>query len=458
LPPAGAARWCGRPHMFCPGFPDGTGVNRHQTALVLRHKIHLHAGMRMKSFFDTQTRQEVRDIAAGFAHVGTETVFATEASGRVLSVDVSARCDVPHFDRAMMDGYAVRAADVSRASAETPVVLTVRGRIEMGRPADCVVERGTAVEVGTGAALPDAADAVVMLEYTERLSDNAIAVSRPVARFEHVMRVGADFRKGEMLFRAGKRIAPKDIAALISAGLTEVAVFKKPVATLISTGDELVPYDRKPAVGQVRESNIAVLAALLGRDGGVAVTAGIVRDELDQLKEAVERGVGSSDMVLISGGSSVGARDLTLAALQSFENSRILVHGVAIRPGKPTIVARIDGKPVIGLPGHPVSSVISYEVVVKPVLDQLAGWGMAGVAGRSGSVVRATLGERVPALTGRDEYVRVRLEREANGLVAVPLGRSSGAVSTLAGADGWVLVDMNSEGIEAGEEVEVTLF
>jgi len=412
----------------------------------------------MKGFFDTRTRQEVLDIAVGFAHVEAETVRSTEASGRVLSVDVRSTCDVPHFDRAMMDGYAVRAEDVSRASMETPVTLVLAGRVEMGRPADCVLERGTAIEVGTGAALPDAADAVVMLEYTERLSDTAITVSRPVTRYENVMGVGADFSKGEMLFRAGKRVAAKDIAALINAAVTHIGVFKKPVATLISTGDELVPYDAEPAVGQVRESNIAVLAALLERDGGVAVTAGIVRDDLDELKGAVERGVNSSDMVLISGGSSVGARDFTLAALESFGNSRILVRGVAIRPGKPTIVARIGGKPVIGLPGHPVSSVISYEVVVKPVLDQLAGCRIGGIGDRSGSVVRATLSERVPALTGRDEYVRVKLERAANGLVAVPLGRSSGAVSTLSKADGWILVDMNSEGIEAGEDVEVTLF
>jgi molybdopterin molybdotransferase len=412
----------------------------------------------MKGFFDTRTRQEVLDIAAGFAHVETETVLSTEASGRVLSVDVGSTCDVPHFDRAMMDGYAVRAEDVSRATAQTPVTLIVTGRVEMGRPAGCVVERGTAVEVGTGAALPDAADAVVMIEYTERLSDTAITVSRPVARYENIMRVGADFAKGEMLFHAGKRMAPKDIAAFISGGVTQVEVFKKPVATLISTGDELVPYDREPAVGQIRESNIAVLAALLERDGGVAVTAGIVGDEIDELKGAVERGVKSGDMVLISGGSSVGARDLTLAALESFGNSEVLVHGVAMRPGKPTILARIDAKPVIGLPGHPVSSVISYEVVVKPVLDQLAGCRRGVVGGRSGSVVRATLSERVPALTGRDEYIRVRFEREESGLVAVPLGRSSGAVSTLSKADGWVVVDMNSEGIEAGEEVEVTLF
>ena len=412
----------------------------------------------MKGFFDTRTRQEVLDIIADFHPVETETVLSAKASGRVLSTDVTSPCDVPHFNRAMMDGYAVRAEDLSRASAETPATLTVTGRVEMGQPAGCAMKSATAVEVGTGAALPDGADAVVMLEYTEQLKENVIMVSRPVARYENIMRVGWDFAKGETLFRAGKRMAAKDIAALLTAGVTEVEVFKKPVATLISTGNELVAYDREPAVGQIRESNIAVLAALLEQDGGVPVTAGIVRDDLDKLKDAVERGVSSSDMVLISGGSSVGARDVTLAALESFEKSRILVHGVSVRPGKPTIVARINGKPVIGVPGHPVSSVISYGVVVKPVLDQLAGCRREMVVGRSGSVVRATLSERVPALTGRDEYIRVKLERGVHGLLAVPLGRSSGAVSTLSKADGWILVDMNSEGIEAGEDVEVTLF
>jgi len=412
----------------------------------------------MKRFFETRTRQEILDIAAGFQQVGKETVVSTEASGCVLGADVVSPCDVPHFSRSTMDGYAVQADDLSRASVETPVTLRVVGRVEMGHPADCAVGQGTAVEVGTGAALPDGADAVVMIEYTERLPDNTITVARPVARHENIVRVGDDFRKGDTILRAGKRLAPKDIAALTSVGATRVDVFKKPVVTIISTGDELVPHEEEPDIGQIRETNSAVIAALLERDGAVAVYAGIVRDEPDALKEAVESGVARGDMVLISGGSSVGVRDLTLAALESFENSEILVHGMATRPGKPTIVARIDGKPAVGLPGHPVSSLISYEVAVRPILERLAGCKTGVLHGRSGSVVRARLKRRLPALAGRDEYVRVRLEPGDDALVAVPLGRSSGAVSTLAGADGWVLVDMNSEGLEAGEEIEVTLF
>ena len=412
----------------------------------------------MKGFFQTRTRQEVLEIAAGFQSVGKETVVCAEASGRVLAANVVSPCDVPHFSRSTMDGYAVMASDVTGASADTPMTLKVVGRVEMGRPAQCALGQGTAVEVGTGAALPDGADAVVMIEYTEQLPDNSIAVVRPVARYENVMRVGDDFRKGDTILRAGKRLAPKDIAALTSVGAAHVEVFRKPVVTTVSTGDELVPHEEEPDIGQIRETNSAALAALLERDGGAAMRAGIVRDELDALREAVGQGIDSGDMVLISGGSSVGTRDLTLAALESFEKSEILVHGIATRPGKPTIVARIGEKPVIGLPGHPVSSLISYEVVVKPILDRLAGCNLESVHGRSGSVVRATLQRRLPALTGRDEYVRVRLEPGDDGLVAVPLGRSSGATSTIADADGWVLVDMNSEGLESGEEVDVTLF
>ena len=412
----------------------------------------------MKRFFETRTRQQVLEIVAKFGRVGTETIASARASGRVLSAEVKSPCDSPHFDRAMMDGFAVRAEDVSRASAETPVTLQLVGRVEMGRPAECVVERGTAVEVGTGAALPESADAVVMLEYTERLPDDTIAVTRSVARYDNMMHAGEDFRQGEIILHAGKRLAPKDIAALVPVGVAEVEVFKKPAAAIISTGDELVPHGEEPAIGQIRESNGVVLAALVERDGGTAVTMGIVKDDLDRLRKAIDHGVSSADTVLISGGSSVGVRDLTLAALESFENSEILVHGVATRPGKPTIVASVEGKPVIGLPGHPVSSLVAYEVVVRPVLEQLSGCLAGAIQARSGSVVRARLEQRVPALIGRDEYVRVRLERSGNELVAVPLGRGSGATSTLAGADGWIVVDMNTEGLEAGEEVEVTLF
>lgn len=412
----------------------------------------------MKGFFETRTRQQVLEIIARFAPIDTETVASAKASGRVLATEVKSPCDLPHFDRAMMDGFAVRAEDVSGASAEAPVTLRVAGRVQMGKPAECAVETGTAVEVGTGAALPEGADAVVMVEYTERLADNAIAVTRPVARYENMMRAGKDYRKGDTVSRAGKRLAPKDMAALVSVGVSEVDVFKKPAAAIISTGDELVPHEEEPAVGQVRESNGVVLAALVERDGGTALTLGIVRDDLGRLTEAVQRGMDSADLVLISGGSSVGVRDLTMAALQSFKKSEILVHGVATRPGKPTIVASVGGKPVIGLPGHPVSSLVAYEVVVRPLLERLSGCSAEAIPARSGSVVRAALEQRVPALIGRDEYVRVQLDRRGHRLVAVPLGRASGATSTLAGADGWVLVDMNTEGLEAGEEVEVTLF
>jgi len=412
----------------------------------------------MKGFFETCTRQQVLGIIAQFGPGGTEIVAAARSSGRVLSAEVRSPCDLPHFDRAMMDGFAVRAEDVSGASTETPVTLRVAGRVEMGKPAECLVETGTAVQVGTGAALPAGADAVVMVEYTERLPDKTIAVTRPVARYDNMMRAGADYRKGETVLPAGKRVAPKDMAALASVGVSEVEVFKKPAVAIVSTGDELVPHEEEPAVGQVRESNGVVLAALVERDGGTALTLGIVRDDLARLTEAVQQGMNSADVVLMSGGSSVGRRDLTMAALESFKKSEILVHGVTTRPGKPTIVASVAGKPVIGLPGHPVSSLVAYEVVVRPLLERLSGCSAKIIQPRSGSVVRAILEQRVPALIGRDEYVRVQVERRGNGLVAVPLGRTSGATSTLAGADGWVLVDMNTEGLEAGEEVEVTLF
>jgi molybdopterin molybdotransferase len=358
----------------------------------------------------------------------------------------------------MMDGYAVRAEDVSGASPDTPVTLRVAGRVAMGKPAECAVEIGTAVEIATGGALPADADAVVMIEYTERLADDTIAVTRPVARYDNMMRAGEDYRQGEPVLPAGKRLAPKDISALVSLGVSEVEVFKRPAVAIMSTGDELVPHEQKPPLGQVRESNGVVLTALVERDGGTAINMGIVRDDLARLTESTQQGLSDADVVLISGGSSVGARDLTLAVLESFENSEVLVHGVATRPGKPTIVVAVGGKPVVGLPGHPVSSLVAYEVVVRPLLERLSGCAESVVHARSGSVLRARLDQRVPALMGRDEYVRVRLERRADELVAVPLGRASGATSTLADADGWVLVDMNTEGLEAGEEVEVTLF
>jgi len=376
-----------------------------------------------------------------------ETVPVESAAGRILAATVTTDMDIPGFDRSVVDGYAVRAADTAGAGEAIPTLLHCAGRITMGRQdAKAAVGPGTCAYIPTGGVLPAGADAVVMVEYTEEAADTVL-VKKAVSHGENVLLRDEDFKKGETVFSAGRRISPQDAGVLAACGCAAVPVAKKPVFGIISTGNELVPVTVVPGPGQVRDANASMLAAYLTEYGCIPRLYGIIPDERQAFEEVLARAVPECDVVLLSGGSSKDDRDMTAAVIAAM--GTVLVHGIAIAPGKPTIIGRIANKPVFGLPGHPASAFVVLIAIVSPLIDR-----MLGVQQHLQRTERATLAVNIPSQRGREEYVRVRVE---NG-VATPLFGKSGLLNTLIRSNGLIRIPAGAEGLEQGSEVEVILW
>ena len=378
-----------------------------------------------------------------------ETVSLEQARSRVLFEPVRATEYVPDFDRSTVDGYAVRAADTFGCSDALPAVLRLAGAVEMGCGAGDVLPENACFSVPTGGAIPMGADAAVMLEYTEDYGDGTIGICRPAAPGENLIFRGDDVRPGQTVLEAGRRLAPQDIGALAALGVAEVQVCRKPRVGILSTGDELVPVTGKPGAGQVRDVNSALLRALAEEAGAEAFCYGIVRDDETLLRAALELALRDSDLVLISGGSSVGAKDATERVLS--ERGDMLFHGLAVKPGKPTILAKLGDKPIFGLPGHPVAALFVARLLVAPLIERL----MDCTAMRYS--IPALVTESVSANHGRAQLMGVRLHVEDGRRFASPIRGKSGLITGLAGADGFFEIPRDREGVAAGEEIQVFL-
>ncbi len=399
-------------------------------------------------------------LALALAHVEpiteTETIATTDSLGRVLAEDILCPQDVPGFARSGMDGYAIRAQDTQGASPEHPVALKLIGSVEMGqdpRALPCVHE-GEACEIPTGGPLPPGADAVAMLEEAERLDHALIRLVAEVSPGAHVMAADSDFRHGELIFKKGHKVRAVDVGALLAMGILSVRVYRRVQVGILSTGDELVEPDRPLRPGQIREINSHILRSLLESQGAQSRVLGIVPDERERLRTTVQRAVNDSDMVLISGGSSVGRQDWTFTILD--ELGEVLVHGLQIKPGKPTIFAVIEKSPIIGLPGNPVSCVIVFEKFVRPLLARRSGLTVLLPAHKLAS---AHLTHTVRSVVGREDFVaiRLRLDQARGMLYAEPLWGHSSAIATLARADGILRVPPELEEIPQGAHVWVEL-
>jgi len=409
-------------------------------------------------FFRLQTRTEVLAHYDRFAPVGVEDMDLAAAGGRVLAAPISAPEDVPGFLRATMDGYAVRAQDTFGASVGAPQYLEIKGDVPMGVAPTRGVGGGETLRVATGAMLPPGADAVVMVEYTAEHPDGTLEVRRAVAPGENALAPGEDVAQAEMLFPAGRRLRPQEIGLLAALGRGRLTVYQQPRVAIISSGDEIVPLDAKPRPGQVRDSNAYLAAAQVAAWGGLPLMHGIIPDDFTALRNTLATALEASDLILISGGSSVGVRDLTLTAIQDLPGAVILAHGVALRPGKPTILAALGekpAKPLLGLPGHPASAAVVMEVLGRPLLSRLAGAHDQSPWGRT---VAAVLSRNLAGASGREDYVRVRLRREDAALWADPVLGPSGLLSPLVKSDGLVMIPLGVEGLFKGAEVAVQLF
>ena len=388
--------------------------------------------------------------------LGVETVDLAEALGRVLACDVIAAVDVPGFDRAGVDGFAVRSADLAGASAQAPVSLAVNAEILTPglRPA-ITLRPGTATPIATGGMLPRGADAVVMVEHTvpDEAAQLRVLVRQPLATGAFVAHAGSDISGGETLLRAGAVVGPPEIAMLAAIGMAAVSVWRRPRVAIFSTGDELVAPGQPIRAGQVFDSNQAILAASVAELGGVAVSLGIVADDAQALAAMLAQALATSDLVLLSGGTSKGAGDIAARVVAGLRDPGVVVHGVALKPGKPLCLAVTGGKPVAVLPGFPTSAIMTFHAFIAPVIRAFAGLGEA----RRGTVP-AVLPQRVASERGRMEFVLVSLVHgEAGRLVAYPTGKGSGAVTAFAGADGYFSVPALVESVAAGSEVTVQL-
>jgi molybdopterin molybdotransferase len=399
-----------------------------------------------------------------------ERIDVPSALGRVLAEDIIAPQPLPDFQRSTVDGYAVRASDTHGASDSLPAYLKLTGEVLMGDAPAFDVRTGQCGLIHTGGMLPGEADAVVMLEYTQKTGSDEIEIFRAVAEGENVISIGEDVAKGQLVQAKGSVIRPAEIGGLMALGITSVNVIRRVRVGLISTGDEVIDPSQSPRPGQVRDVNSYTLGALVEKAGGVAKSYDIVPDEFEAIKTTAAIALAESDIVIITAGSSASARDMTADVIRSLGEPGVLVHGINTRPGKPTILGVCNGKPVIGLPGNPVSALVNGYLFVVPVIEKLS-----GMLTRPRPSVLAQLTVNLPSQAGREDWWPVRLTTESRGyreskslsfynsvgskteFLAEPIFGKSNLIFTLASADGLIRIQSDATGLSVGEVVEVYL-
>lgn len=381
-----------------------------------------------------------------------ETVETAAALGRVTAAPVVSPEALPAFSRSTVDGYAVRAADTYGASDALPMYLSLLGEVPMGSAPDFALRPGGCALIHTGGMLPEGADAVVMLENTQPSRPGEIEILRAVALAENVLRAGEDVAPGDEVLPAGQPLGPAEIGGLMALGILRVAVTHLPKVGILSSGDEVIPPAQSPHPGQVRDINSYSLSALVESHGGEAVRYGIVPDRAEALEETLRRALDICDLVIITAGSSASTRDLTAEVIGRMGTPGVLAHGVNVRPGKPTILAICGRKPVIGLPGNPVSALVIARLFVTPVMERLQ-----GMRPHPRTAVPAVLAVNLSSQAGREDWVPVRLLETPGGYRAEPIFYKSNLIFSLARADGFVVIPADANGLEAGAKVEVVL-
>jgi len=410
----------------------------------------------MRSFFKVKRAEDIFESLRDIKPLGTESVHITGALDRILARDVISGEDLPGFQRCTVDGYALAAKDSFGASENLPTPFTIVGEVRMGEIPEFQLNRGECARIPTGGMLPQGADAVVMIEYSQTVDDKVVEISRPVSPLENVIQPDDDVKRGQVVLHKGTPVRPQDLGVLAGLGVGQVDVFTKPRAAIISTGEEIVDIGGETKAGQVRDINSYTLGGLCIKSGVEPIYLGITGDRFEDLKILIEKGICQADVVLLSGGSSVGEKDFTLDAFLSFKEVQIVAHGVSISPGKPTIIARRGNKTLWGLPGHPVSAMIVFDVLIRYFFARLCG--LSEPPGYDRHAMEAELDRNVESASGREDYIRVKLTRIEDRWLATPIPGKSGLISTMVEADGIIRIDMNTEGLYRGEKVKVRLF
>lgn len=403
-----------------------------------------------KEFFNVTDLNNVLEYRLMFPKITVEKTDISETTGRILAEGIISDTDLPDFMRATMDGYAICASSSYGATEANPGWLTIKGAIAMGDRPSFRICPGEAARIATGGMLPQGADSVMMIEHTETVDEHSVEIYKSIAPGQNVIEIGEDFRKGEKLLFDGQRIRAQETGLLAAFGKQNVLVYRKPEIAIISTGDEIVPIDHTPGLGRIRDINTYTLSGLVKEAGAIPITYGIVPDVYDALYQTCRQAVEISDMVLISGGSSVGVRDLTIDVLSSLPDAQILVHGISISPGKPAILAKVGNCAFWGLPGHVVSAMVVFSVVVKPFIEHIC-----GLALNRDIKIPAILTRNIASVHGRTDFVRVRLFEKDGKIYAEPILGKSGLINTMVKADGLIEIDMNTEGLYQGTQVWV---
>ncbi len=406
-------------------------------------------------FFSVKPVQDALTAVFDAIHhtLPTETIPSARSAGRVIAQPPTAPTNLPEFVRSTMDGYAVRAEDTFGASQSLPAYLDLTTPVLMGVEPTHTLQTGQASAIHTGGMLPNGANAVVMIERTQSVDDDEIEVLAPVAPGENLVQVGEDVQRGAPIFPVGHRIRPQDIGGLLAVGVTEVEVVKAPRIAIMGSGDEIVSPEQTPKYGQIRDINSYMLAALFESIGAQVAILGIAADTYDAIYRMAQQGLAEADVLVMTAGSSVSTRDYTRDAINALGSPGVIQHGLAVKPGKPAVIAACDGKAVVGLPGNPVSAFLVARQVVVPIIQHLM-----GEEPRQNGTIEAVLTANIASTTGREDTVPVRLTNTDGKIDAQPIFGKSNLIFTLIHADGLITVPLNSNGLKAGEIVRVIPF
>lgn len=405
-------------------------------------------------FFNVVEVERARELILeilGELELESEKVSILESGDRILSENIVSHVNVPDFNRSTMDGYAIVAQDSHGATQTIPSMLQLIGEVKMGQLTEIEIKSGQAAYIPTGGMIPKGANAVVMIENTEKMDEESLLVYSAVSEGQNIVYSGDDIEKGQSVLEKGRRINAEVVGALAALGINQVQVYKKLRFTIISTGDEIIPIDKELTPGKIRDINSYALQILVEKIGGQVVHKSIVRDNYDLLQAEVQSAVKDSDIVLISGGSSVGTRDYTDKVINSLGGRGVLAHGVSIKPGKPTIIGDHYGKLLIGLPGHPVSSIIVFKSLIESALKERLGDDSIETS------IMAKMDSNFPASPGRETYQMVSLRREEDGYHGVPTHGKSGMITLLSDSHGYIVIERHEEGVEKGQMRKVFL-
>ncbi|SDK21058.1 molybdopterin molybdotransferase MoeA [Natronincola ferrireducens] len=398
-----------------------------------------------------KARNRLEEVFKDLTLAGEE-IPILQALGRIVYEDIKAPINVPDFNRSTVDGYAVIAKDTFGASESLPSFLQKSGEVEMGKPTEISIQSGECCYVPTGGMLPKNSDAVVMVEYTEEMDDDTIFIQTAVAPKDNVLEVGEDITKEQVILKKGHKLRPQDIGVLAGMGFTKIKVFRKLKISILSTGDEIVSPEEETKPGQIKDMNTYSLATAAIQSGCEVVALDVVKDDLQVLEDQLKAFLEISDIILVSGGSSMGTKDVTKDAINAIGEPGVFIHGIAVKPGKPTIVGKINNKAVFGLPGQPVSALVVYQILVNHLVKVLYS---------DESSIPYLLGEltvNIASAPGREHYVMVKIAQEKQKTKVYPIHGKSGMLTMMTNSIGYVKIDTNQEGLTKGQEVEVYLF